>query len=167
MTPSPERDTVVAVHAALRGVNATLATAESLTGGGLAALITSVSGASSVYLGGVISYATEVKVEVLGVSREIVAGPGVVSSECAEAMARGVRRLTAATYALSTTGVAGPQRQEGKPAGTVYVGLAGPRGLTSVALALDGDRPQICEATRSAALGLLLGSIRAEQPDLR
>ncbi len=160
-------DQVVAVHAALSDVGATLATAESLTGGGLAALITSVSGASHVYLGGVVSYATSVKVDVLGVSAEIVAGPGVVSGPCAEAMATGVRRLTGATYALSTTGVAGPDRQEGKPAGTVFVGLAGPGGVASVELALSGTRAQICAATHSAALGQLVDAVRAEQPDLR
>lgn len=159
-------DHVVAVHAALRGVDATLATAESLTGGGLAAAITSVPGASDVYLGGVVSYATSVKVDLLGVDPNIVARAGVVSVECAEAMADGVRRLTGATHALSTTGVAGPDRQEGKPAGTVFLGLAGPRGLTSVELALAGTRSEICAATLAAALGLLLDVLRTEQPDL-
>ena len=157
---------VIAVHAALRGAGATLATAESLTGGGLAGSITSVRGASDVYLGGVVSYATSVKVDLLGVDPQIVARAGVVSAECAEAMADGVRRLTGATHALSTTGVAGPDRQEGKPAGTVFVGLAGPRGLTSVELALAGTRSAICAETRTAALDLLLDVLRAEQPDL-
>lgn len=157
---------MVAVHAALRGVDATLATAESLTGGGLAALITSVSGASDVYVGGVVSYATSVKVDVLGVDPRIVARVGVVSAECAEAMAQGVRRLTGATHALSTTGVAGPGSQEGKPTGTVFIGLAGPGAVSSVELALIGTRSEICAGTRSAALGLLLDVLHAEQPDL-
>jgi PncC family amidohydrolase len=72
-----------------------------------------------VYRGGVVSYATDVKVDVLAVPRALVELYGVVSAECARAMAQGVRRLTGATYGVSTTGVAGPDLQEGKPVGTV------------------------------------------------
>ena len=97
-------------------------------------------GSSEVFRGGVVAYATDVKIAVLDVPEAVVEQHGVVSAECARAMARGVRRLTGATYGVSTTGVAGPDEQEGKPVGTVYVGVAGPDGDSAVALELVGDR---------------------------
>src|SRR5690349_14785112 len=114
------------LHEALLARHETVATAESLTGGGLGRLLTETPGSSATYVGGVVAYATELKVEVLGVPEDVVARYGVVSAECALAMARGVRALTGSTYGVSTTGVAGPDRQEDKPAGTVFVGIAGP-----------------------------------------
>jgi len=139
----------------LLDAGATVATAESLTGGLLGARLTSVPGSSAVYVGGLVTYATALKVSLLGVPESVVAGPGVVSAECAEAMASGVRRLTGATYGVSTTGVAGPEEQEGKPAGTVYVGIAGPTSRTSVSLALSGDREAVRSLTVEAALSAL------------
>ena len=123
-TPKEPRASVVVD--ALRSGSATLATAESLTGGQLAVLMTEIPGSSEVYRGGVVAYATEVKLGVLEVPEAVVERHGVVSAECAVAMARGVRRLAGATYGVSTTGVAGPERQEGKSVGTVFVGLSGP-----------------------------------------
>ena len=134
-----------------------MSTAESLTGGQVAARLTAVPGASEVYRGGVVAYATEVKVSVLGVAASLVARHGVVSRECALAMARGVRDLTGATYGLSTTGVAGPSEQEGKPVGTVYVGLSGPSVETVLALDLTGDRTSIVRRTVEEALAALAG----------
>ena len=139
----------------------TLGTAESLTGGGLGSALTAVPGASAVYVGGVISYATRVKVELLGVPIEVVYGDGVVSAPCARAMAAGVRRVLGADVGVSTTGVAGPDRQEGRPAGTVFVAVADARGEAVRALHLDGDRAAIQEATTQAALELLLMRISA------
>jgi nicotinamide-nucleotide amidase len=139
----------------LEGAGATLAVAESLTGGRLAAAVTGVPGSSAVFLGGVVSYATRVKSELLGVPAEVIAEHGVVSAACAEAMAVGVRSLVGSTWALSTTGVAGPDTQEGQPAGTVFVGVSGPAGTGSVRLALTGDRGQIQEQTCREALNLL------------
>ncbi|CAN5126602.1 CinA family protein [soil metagenome] len=133
-----------------------MSTAESLTGGQLAARLTAVPGASATYVGGVVAYATEVKVSVLGVRPTLVERHGVVSAECALAMARGVRDLTGSTYGVSTTGVAGPTEQEGKPVGTVYVGLCGPSAVTSLALELVGDRSGVVEQTLEAALGALV-----------
>lgn len=133
----------------------TLATAESLTGGRVAARLTSVPGVSAVYAGGVVSYQSAVKVDVLGVPADLVARHGVVSSECARAMAEGVRGLLGTTYGVSTTGVAGPDRQEDKPVGTVYVAVAGPGGVRIEALALDGDREAIQQASVEAALSVL------------
>jgi nicotinamide-nucleotide amidase len=129
----------------------TLATAESLTGGGLGALITSVPGASAVYRGGVVPYATEVKQSLLGLPEALVAEHGVVSGACAEAMAAAVRILLGADLAISTTGVAGPDAQEGKPVGRVHLGLAGSNGAVSWQLDLSGDRAAIREATCVAA----------------
>lgn len=137
----------------------TLATAESITGGLLAALVTAVPGASKVYTGGVVSYATAVKQDLLKVPDDVVETDGVVSARCAEAMAAGVRDLIGTTYAVSTTGVAGPEPQEGKPVGTVYVGLAGPDWCRSVALDLEGDRAQIREATCAAAISELMSAL--------
>jgi len=145
--------------ATLQVRGATLATAESMTGGLLGAFVTGVPGASAVYLGGVVTYATEIKQELLKIPEEIVEEDGVVSARCAEAMASGVRDLVGTTYALSTTGVAGPEEQEGKPVGTVYVGLAGPDWTRSVALDLDGDRAEIREAACTAALSELLSAL--------
>ena len=116
----------------------TIATAESLTGGRLAALLTAVPGSSETYVGGVVSYATSLKTDLLGVSPELIAKHGVVSAECARAMATGARQVTGATYAVSTTGVAGPGPQDGVPAGTVYVAVAGPESVTALALELVG-----------------------------
>ncbi len=142
----------------------TVATAESLTGGLLAARLTQVPGASASVLGGVVSYATEVKVRVLGVPRQLVEEVGVVSAECARAMAAGVRDLLEADLALATTGVAGPTGQEGKPVGTVYLGIASAEGTRAVRLALDGDREQIRTRTVDEALALLLAVLRNRPP---
>jgi nicotinamide-nucleotide amidase len=163
--PTPD---VVAAEALglLAGSGATLATAESLTGGQLAAAVTAVPGASAHFLGGFVTYATELKESLLGVPHSIVEAYGVVSAECAGAMATGCRAATGATYALSTTGVAGPDQQEGKPVGTVYVGLAGPDGVTTLAMELVGDRQQVQERACREALSALCGILRREQPSL-
>ena len=133
----------------------TLAVAESLTGGGLAAALTDVPGSSAVFLGGVVSYATAVKEQVLGVPPEVVAGPGVVSAACAEAMASGVRALLGSTWALSTTGVAGPGPQDGVPAGTAYVAVAGAGGVLARRVEVTGDRGEVRAGVVAAALALL------------
>ena len=144
----------------------TLATAESLTGGLLASAITDVPGASRAFVGSVVSYATRVKVAVLDVPAEVVDRHGVVSEECALAMARGVRRRLDATWGVATTGVAGPDSQEGRPVGTVWVAVAGPDVVRARLLALEGDRRAIREATCEAAVSLLLDLLR-EEPGLR
>jgi nicotinamide-nucleotide amidase len=144
----------------------TLATAESLTGGRLASLVTAVPGASRVYVGGVVAYATSVKHDLLGVPDALVSRHGVVSTECARAMAEAARHRLDATYAISTTGVAGPDTQEGHPVGTVFVGIAGPDGVTALALELAGDRSTIQERTCAEALTAFAGVLRREEPGL-
>lgn len=139
-----------------------LATAESLTGGRVGDVLSAAPGASDTYLGGVISYATEVKHSVLGVSEETIEKHGVVSGECAEEMASGVRELVGADWAVSTTGVAGPAKQEDKPVGLVFIGVAGPGGVRSERFDFDGERAEIREKVVKSAIDLVLESVRAE-----
>jgi len=139
----------------LRARGETLATAESLTGGGLAARITSTPGASAVFRGGVVSYATDVKASLLGVPAGVLDAHGAVSAETAAAMATGVRDLLGATYGLALTGVAGPDEQEGKPVGTVYLGLAGAEGVSTRLVHLPGGREQVRGYAGVQALDLL------------
>jgi nicotinamide-nucleotide amidase len=109
----------------------TLAIAESCTGGHLANRITNVPGASAVLLAGVVSYSNAAKVTLLGVPEMLLAEHGAVSEPVARAMVEGVRRVTGADYALSTTGIAGPGGgSEEKPVGTVFIGISGPHGTT-------------------------------------
>lgn len=155
------------VVAALADQGKALATAESLTGGQLAARVTGVPGASRVYVGGVVSYATRVKRDLLGVSSELLRADGVISAACAEAMARGVLTATGADIGLATTGVAGPTEQEGHPVGTVFVAVAGAAGARVSRLQLTGSREEIQGQTCAAALSMLLAMLRGEEPSLR
>jgi PncC family amidohydrolase len=144
------------LHAELLLRGRTVATAESLTGGSVADLVSSGPGASATFVGGVVSYATRIKQQLLGVSEETVVRHGVVSAECAAEMAAGVRVLLGADFGVSTTGVAGPDAQEGKPVGLVYVGVAGPAGVRTEELHLSGGRTDIrAEVTRRAVAALL------------
>lgn len=160
------REQASRIHLLLRAAGATVGTAESLTGGRLAARFSETPGASETYLGGVVAYATELKQALLGVPDEVVERHGVVSAECARAMAAGIRSRTGATYGLATTGVAGPTEQEGKPPGTVYLGLAGPGLLEAVALELSGNRREITDRTCDEALSALAGILRREEAGL-
>ena len=148
------------LHAELLRRSWMLATAESLTGGSLGDMLSAAPGASDTYLGGVVSYATAVKQKLLAVSDETVRVHGVVSAECAAEMAEGARRLLDADIAVSTTGVAGPTEQEGKPVGTVFIGVATSDEVTTKALDLSGDRPSIrtqtCREAISAVLDVLV-----------
>lgn len=153
--------TAAACLAALRGRAETVATAESLTAGMICATLADVPGASDVLRGGLAAYATEVKWQVLGVDRAVVDGYGVVSAECAEAMARAACLLFDADWAVSATGVAGPTDQDGIPVGTVFVGVCGPAMLDSRALALSGDRQQIRGGAVTAALVGLAAALGA------
>ena len=147
--------TAAGVLAALRARGATLATAESLTGGMLAAHLVDVPGASAVFRGGLVPYATDLKATLVGVDAGLLERLGPVAGEVAAALAEGARGRCGADWGIGTTGVAGPDPQDGKPAGTVYVGLAGPDGNAVRALHLDGDRAAIRAATVAAALALL------------
>ncbi|AXH94788.1 CinA family protein [Ornithinimicrobium avium] len=133
----------------------TLAVAESLTGGLVAAALTDVAGSSEVLLGGVVAYSPQVKISVLGVPAAVVAERGVVSRECALAMADGARRQLGADWAVATTGVAGPGPSDGHPAGTVHLAVVGESRRAHRVLNLHGDRQAVRTATVTAVLALL------------
>jgi nicotinamide-nucleotide amidase len=161
-----------------------VAVAESLTGGLLAAALTSVPGASAAFRGGVVTYATDLKAAVLGVPADLLARHGAVHPDVAAAMAAGVRRLMGAAVGAATTGVAGPDPADDQPVGTVYIAVsigpdgrgpgqawpsAGPDGARPAAagsgtvvrsLALRGSRAQIRSKTVTQCLRLLLSGLR-------
>ena len=135
----------------------TLVTAESLTGGGIGAELTSVPGASAVYKGGIISYVNDVKRDVLGVPQEILDRYGAVSAWTAGYMASGVRKLLKADIAVSVTGLAGPGGDEfGHPVGTVYIGYDSRRNSLVKEFHFEGSREDVRNQTIAAALKLIL-----------
>jgi nicotinamide-nucleotide amidase len=119
----------------------TLVTAESLTGGLVGAAVTAVPGCSAVYRGGVVSYATDLKAQLLDVDPALLDQVGAVHPAVAQAMADGAAHRLGADYAVATTGVAGPSPQDGKPPGTVFIGVRGPHGSVSFDASLDVDGP--------------------------
>lgn len=134
----------------------TLGTAESLTGGWIGMALTSVPGASAVYRGGMITYSTELKAVLAGVSRMTLDRDGPVAASTAGELAAGARSRCGADWGLAVTGVAGPDSQDGHPVGQVFVGLAGPQREIEVReLALAGNRAEIRAATVARALGAL------------
>nr|WP_202438896.1 CinA family protein [Streptomyces sp. SID8356] len=148
----------------------TLAVAESLTGGLVAADLTSVPGASRSFRGSLTAYATALKEEVLGVDGTLLAERGAVDPEVARQMAAGVRRVLGADWGIATTGVAGPEPQDGQPVGTVYVAVAGPSGVEKVsALRLNGSRADIRKESVGSVLELLAseldGNVRAQDTE--
>ena len=143
------------VLAALKG--RTLVTAESITGGGIGALLTSIPGASAVYKGGIISYCDEVKASALGVDPELLRSVGAVSAPVAESMARGAREVLRADVAVSVTGLAGPDGDSyGNPVGTVFIGYSDASRILAREHRFSGTRQQIRESTLRAALTLIL-----------
>jgi nicotinamide-nucleotide amidase len=134
----------------------TLATAESCTGGMVSARLTGVAGSSDVFLGGIVSYADEVKAEQLGVDPAVLREQGAVSAEVAAAMARGAQALLGADVAVAVTGVAGPDGgTEEKPVGLVHIHAVGPHGGRSLRLELPGDRSTIRGRSTVAALHMV------------
>ncbi|MEU8135225.1 CinA family nicotinamide mononucleotide deamidase-related protein [Streptodolium elevatio] len=153
-------ESLVAVVARLlveRG--ATLAAAESLTGGLLAATVVTVPGVSAAFRGSVTAYATDVKTSVLGVGAALLAAEGAVHPQVAREMAEGVRALLSGTYGVATTGVAGPEPQDGRPVGEVHIAVAGPEGTVTVSPHLPGDRDRIRTLTVVRTLELLRRTI--------
>ena len=130
----------------------TLSVAESITGGGLAAAITEIAGSSKVFLGGVIAYADEIKVNQLDVDAKTIKRFTAVSEEVAKEMAIGVRKKFNSDYAIATTGVAGPGKAYGQKAGTVWIAIASKKEVFAIALALSGSRDLIRHATIESAL---------------
>lgn len=139
----------------LRERGLTVATAESLTGGLVCAALTDVAGASAVVRGAVVAYATDLKTSVLGVDAALLARGGAVQAEVAEQMALGVCRVLGTRVGVATTGVAGPDPQDGQPVGAVFVAAALDERVLVRRLRLDGDRAHIRRDSVEAALGCL------------
>jgi nicotinamide-nucleotide amidase len=144
--------TGVVAAAAARGW--TLGVAESLTGGLVAATLVGVPGASTVFRGGIVAYATDLKASLLGVDEGLLARRGAVDADVAAAMAAGVRLATGADVGLATTGVAGPDPQDGHPPGLVFVAVSTSATTTVRRLDLMGDRPAIRAGAVSEVLAL-------------
>ncbi len=142
----------------------TVATAESLTGGLVAAALTDVPGASAAFRGGVVAHATELKAQLLAVDAGLLAAHGAVYAPVAAAMANGVRIRLGATIGIATTGVAGPDPQDGQPPGTVHIAVSLADDTVVRTMALNGDRDAIRRLTVERVLGLLLGRLREERP---
>lgn len=135
----------------------TLATAESCTGGGIGAAVTAVSGASSVYKGGIISYTNWVKANLLNVDETLLDTLGAVSAPIAEAMALGARSALEADIAVSVTGLAGPGGDEyGNPVGTVYIGYSDENRTVSRHFLFPGSREEVRQQAIEAALDIIL-----------
>ncbi len=148
------------IVAALRVEGTTIATAESCTGGGIAARITSVPGSSEVFPGGIVAYANGTKARLLGVPEDILASVGAVSEECARAMAEGAVRLFGADLAVASTGIAGPGGgTPRKPVGLVYLATCGPAGTVVSRHQFPGDRAAVTAAAIEVALALVLESM--------
>ncbi|MEV6283891.1 CinA family protein [Kribbella sp. NPDC051770] len=145
-----------AVARRLDGSGRTVAVAESLTSGSIACQLGAATNAGAWFAGGVIAYATAVKVEVLGVDP----GP-VVTARCARQMARGVAALTHADFAVSVTGVGGPDPDEGRPPGTVFVAVAGADGEKVAEHHFDGEPADVVQAATTEALRMLLAAVTA------
>jgi nicotinamide-nucleotide amidase len=133
----------------------TIAVAESLTGGLVCATLVDVPGVSAVLRGGVVVYATDLKASLAGVPDELLSERGPVDADVALALARGVRERCGTDWGLATTGVAGPDPQDGVPVGTVFVAVAGARTHEVRRLALDGDRQAVRTGAVAAVLDLL------------
>jgi nicotinamide-nucleotide amidase len=152
-TGDEELEQVVARELKARGL--TIACAESLTGGGLAARLSTAPGSSTFFRGSAVCYTAEAKVEVLGVSQATIDGPGVVSEACAREMATGARRIFSADVGIATTGVAGPEPHGGEPPGRVWIALDADDRTHTRGMRLPGDREQVQRWTEEAVLDLV------------
>ena len=131
----------------------TISTAESITGGLISGAITGVPGSSEVFLGGVISYSNQMKKDELGITAADIKKVGVVSEAIAVAMALAIQKRTKSTWAISSTGVAGPGPVDGIPAGTVWIAIAGPKIAQGIELSIAGKREIVRLGAVESALG--------------
>lgn len=162
--PSNEGDSREDLLLRLKNTGVTVASAESCTGGNIAHMITAVAGASSYFLGGVVAYANEVKVNVLGVNPQDLEKYGAVSEAVARQMAEGARKALGAQYAVSTTGVAGPEGgTKEKPVGTIWMAVAGPHGTVAEKVLISHTRERNIGRGSVHAIQLLLSQIEKDQ----
>lgn len=138
----------------------TVGCAESLTGGLVCSALVGVPGASAVVRGAVVAYASDLKASILGVDAGLLERSGAVHPDVAAQMATGIRAVLGATWGVSTTGVAGPAPIEGMPVGTVYVAVAGPRGVRVIPGRYAGDRDAIRRASVDEVLSALCATLR-------
>jgi nicotinamide-nucleotide amidase len=151
------------VHGLLAERSATVATAESLTGGLIGAELTRMPGSSATYAGGMVTYATALKQELLGVPADLLEAHGAVHPDVAAAMAAGVRERLGATYGVAVTGVAGPDPQDGQAVGTIFVGVASPGGeprVVRLSLPVPGAAPEVREVIRRMTVVHALEQLR-------
>jgi nicotinamide-nucleotide amidase len=148
------------VHRLLAAAGATVAVAESLTGGLIGAALSAMPGSSATFRGSVVVYTTDLKETLAGVPGPLLETAGAVSPETAAALAAGARERLRATYGIGATGVAGPSEQEGQPVGTVHVGIAGPHDGVVRSVRLPGDRERVRALTVTTALDLLRRQIQ-------
>ncbi len=156
------RDLARQIHALLQAGGRTVAVAESLTGGLVAAALTDIPGASASFRGGVVTYATDLKAALLDVDARMLARHGAVYPPVAAAMADGARARLGADFGLATTGVAGPGPADGQPVGTVHIAVSTDGDTVVRTIALAGSRGQIRRQAVENALGLLLGRLRED-----
>ena len=161
--PEAQVSAAAAVHRLVERCE-TVATAESLTGGEVASTIVEIPGVSAVYRGGLVVYATDLKHSLAGVPRALLDERGAVDPDVAAALAAGARERCSADWGLATTGVAGPDSQDGKPPGLVFVAVAGPPGTVVERLELAGNRADVRTASVTSVLNLLVAQLdRANQ----
>ena len=158
---------VAALVRALAERHETVSVAESLTGGLLAATLVEIPGVSAVFRGGLVVYATELKHTLAGVPQRLLDERGPVDPEVAVALAAGVRERCGSDWGLATTGVAGPEPQDGKPVGMVFIAVAGPRGARFRELSLAGSRAEIRAASVTCVLSLLAAELSGSPPGIR
>ncbi len=149
-------DAAVKAIGLLVELDQTAGTAESLTGGLVAAALTSVPGASAVFRGGIVAYAADVKKSLLGVPGDLLGRVGTVHADVAVAMAQGARSRLGATVGIGTTGVAGPDPVDDHPVGTVHIAACSPSRVLHRELSLSGDRPTIRHDAVNQVLNLLV-----------
>jgi nicotinamide-nucleotide amidase len=156
------RELAVEILRLLTASGRTVAAAESLTGGLVAAALTDVPGSSAAFRGAVVAYATELKAKLLGVDSRMLADHGPVYAPVAAAMAEGVRKRLDATVGVATTGVAGPDPSDGFPPGTVHIAVSLADDTVVRTMALNGNRDEVRRLAVEHVLGLLLGRLREE-----
>ena len=145
-------DLVIALVKKMRKAGLTIATAESITGGGLGERFTTVAGSSEIYLGGVITYSDASKSSLLSIPRRTITKESAVSEVVARQMAENVRTLFKADFGIAATGVAGPGKAYGQRAGTAWIAIASKRETLALQLALSGDRAAVRQAVNESAI---------------
>ena len=145
----------------LRERSESISCAESITGGALTSALVSVSGASDVLLGSIVAYSKEMKINQLGLSAELITEKGLVSKEVALEMAKGARQKLGSSWAISSTGSAGPRALDGSSPGEIWIAIVGPDRQESVKLSLNGARQEVINGAVESALTLLERILRA------